>query len=276
MLVAMAVLVPLGLAYSALTTVMSGSSGIVQGILEISYYSIILALIHFAVFRIWRYRLSRTIWRGIHFHLTGQAWRYSIYAMLWTLAAILTLGMAYPWMRIALFRYRVERMHFGDRVFSFTASAKALIVPWLVRFLVPIGFLGTGFLVLYDDMIAVINLIVEAGNTGNAETTELGGNLANAFPPSFGLFFGLAIVSGSVLGVWYRVREARVVASGLGFGSMQFMSAILFRRICLIWLKVTSTFLVLFLILAAVNGFLVFGFQHIPGPITIFVKAFLF
>ena len=37
---------------------------------------------HFAVYRARRYRLSRTLYRGIRFRQTGAAWRYAIRALL--------------------------------------------------------------------------------------------------------------------------------------------------------------------------------------------------
>ena len=45
---------------------------------------VVLALLgQFAVYRARRYRLTRTVYRGIRFHQTGSAWRYAICAIFW-------------------------------------------------------------------------------------------------------------------------------------------------------------------------------------------------
>ena len=35
---------------------------------------------HYAVYRARRYRLSRTVYRGVRFHQEGSAWRYAFCA----------------------------------------------------------------------------------------------------------------------------------------------------------------------------------------------------
>ena len=45
---------------------------------------VVLALLgQFAVYRARRYRLTRTVYRGIRFHQTGSAWRYAVCAIFW-------------------------------------------------------------------------------------------------------------------------------------------------------------------------------------------------
>ena len=36
-----------------------------------------------SIYRARRYRLTRTILRGIRFHQTGSAWRYAVCALFW-------------------------------------------------------------------------------------------------------------------------------------------------------------------------------------------------
>ena len=46
----------------------------------------------FAIYRARRYRLTRTIWRGVRFGMEGSGWSYSWRASLWGLGVLFTLG----------------------------------------------------------------------------------------------------------------------------------------------------------------------------------------
>jgi uncharacterized membrane protein YjgN (DUF898 family) len=56
----------------------------------------------YAAYRARRYRLTRTMWRGLRFHQSGSAIGYALRAMLWWMAVAMTLGLAYPWMEASL------------------------------------------------------------------------------------------------------------------------------------------------------------------------------
>src|SRR6266700_4604465 len=68
----------------------------------------------FAIYRARRYRLTRTVWRGVRFWMDGSGWAYSFRAMLWGLLVFLTLGLALPWREASLERYKMQHTHFGD------------------------------------------------------------------------------------------------------------------------------------------------------------------
>ena len=61
------------------------------------------------MYRARRYRLTRTIWRGVRFWMTGSGWSYAWRAGLWTLLVIVTLGLALPWYQAALERYKMTQ-----------------------------------------------------------------------------------------------------------------------------------------------------------------------
>ena len=61
----------------------------------------------FALYRARRYRLTRTIWRGVRFWMSGSGWKYAFRWLGWALVSALTLGLAYPWMRTSLERYKM-------------------------------------------------------------------------------------------------------------------------------------------------------------------------
>jgi uncharacterized membrane protein YjgN (DUF898 family) len=68
----------------------------------------------FAIYRARRYRLTRTVWRGVRFWMDGSGWAYAWRATLWALLVVLTLGLALPWREAALERYKMRHCHYGD------------------------------------------------------------------------------------------------------------------------------------------------------------------
>jgi uncharacterized membrane protein YjgN (DUF898 family) len=73
----------------------------------------------FAVYRARRYRLTRTVWRGVRFWMDGSGWAYAMQAALWGLLALITLGLALPWREAALERYKMRHCYYGDLQGSF-------------------------------------------------------------------------------------------------------------------------------------------------------------
>ena len=109
-LFAMAILVPIYLAYFAVSVEAERYKGFASVPLVIAFY----AFGQFAIYRARRYRLTRTVWRGVRFWMDGSGWAYAGRAMLWTLLAVLTLGLAWPWREAALERYKMRHSHYGD------------------------------------------------------------------------------------------------------------------------------------------------------------------
>ena len=68
----------------------------------------------FAIYRARRYRLTRTVWRGVRFWMDGSGWAYAWRAALWGLFVVVTLGLALPWREAALERYKMRHSHYGD------------------------------------------------------------------------------------------------------------------------------------------------------------------
>src|SRR5665213_943284 len=73
----------------------------------------------FAIYRARRYRLTRTVWRGVRFWMSGSGWAYAARAALWGILMIFTLGLILPWREAALERYKMRNSHYGDLQGSF-------------------------------------------------------------------------------------------------------------------------------------------------------------
>jgi uncharacterized membrane protein YjgN (DUF898 family) len=73
----------------------------------------------FAIYRARRYRLTRTVWRGVRFWMSGSGWAYAGRAALWSLLMLVTVGLILPWREAALERYKMRHSYYGDLQGSF-------------------------------------------------------------------------------------------------------------------------------------------------------------
>jgi len=114
-LVALAILVPIYLGYFLIGL----EAEHYQAFASIPLVAFFYLFGQFAIFRARRYRMTRTVWRGVRFWMTGSGWIYALQASLWGLLMILTLGMILPWRAAALERYKMRHSHYGDLQGSF-------------------------------------------------------------------------------------------------------------------------------------------------------------
>jgi uncharacterized membrane protein YjgN (DUF898 family) len=95
----------------------------------------------FAIYRARRYRLTRTVWRGVRFWMSGSGWAYAARATLWGLLMLLTLGLALPWREAALERYKMRHSYYGDLQGSFEGRGWEFFKRgWWLWPLAPIAF----------------------------------------------------------------------------------------------------------------------------------------
>ena len=103
-LIALAILVPIYLAYF-----LAGlEAERVKAFASIPLVAFFYLFGQFAIYRARRYRLTRTVWRGVRFWMSGSGWIYALQASLWVLLMIVTLGLALPWRMAALERYNMR------------------------------------------------------------------------------------------------------------------------------------------------------------------------
>ena len=106
-LIAIAVLVPLYVGFSLLALRL----GAVGSSSARSAFPVLTFLGQYAVYRARRYRLTRTIYRGVRFHQDGSAWRYALCAVFWWSLIVLTLGLAYPFAQSRLERFKMRHTY---------------------------------------------------------------------------------------------------------------------------------------------------------------------
>jgi uncharacterized membrane protein YjgN (DUF898 family) len=87
----------------------------------------------FALYRARRYRVTRTIWRGVRFGMGGSGLVYMLRWTLWTLASMLTLGILFPWRQAALERYKMSHTSYGPLQGRFDGTGAGLFksVWWI-------------------------------------------------------------------------------------------------------------------------------------------------
>jgi uncharacterized membrane protein YjgN (DUF898 family) len=85
------------------------------GNVQMAGTALVLILFGMAIYRARRYRLSRTLWRGIRGTLIGSAWTYSFLYFGSLLLKAVTLGWSTPAMNLELRQRLVREMRFGDR-----------------------------------------------------------------------------------------------------------------------------------------------------------------
>lgn len=176
--------------------------------------ALVLLLTPIAVYRARRYRLNRTVWRGIRCGQSGSALGYALRWIGYGLLTGLTLGLAYPWQAVGLERYRLNHTYFGSDPLQFDGKGAALFGPWmriwalsllalLALFVVPL-VLGFSFAAIPKDPEAV-------------RPAEMLRGVGLAF---------VAVLPGLValvaLYCWYKAAELRYVVGRMRYQGLTF------------------------------------------------------
>jgi uncharacterized membrane protein YjgN (DUF898 family) len=137
-LIALAILVPIYLAYFLISVEAEHLQSWASIPLVASFY----VFGQFAIYRARRYRLTRTVWRGVRFWMDGSGWAYALRSTLWALLAIVTLGIALPWRAAALERYKMEHSWYGDLQGTFEGQGWELFRRvWWIGVLMPFALI---------------------------------------------------------------------------------------------------------------------------------------
>ena len=182
---------------------------------------------HFAVFRARRYRLTRTVFRGVRFHQTGSAWHYALKAVLWWTLVILTLGLAYPIAQARLERFKMRNTWLGNLQGRFEGSAASLFVRGLFMWFIVAGPLIASLIAIGAalDIAALQQLAENRSEEAFTRFIESHPDLSSAFGIAVGALTW-AILVGMLLYPVFQAMLFRWWTSGLRFGEMEASSAL--------------------------------------------------
>jgi uncharacterized membrane protein YjgN (DUF898 family) len=226
-LIAIAVLIPVyaGFFWAALDL---GILGKVSGIVA---FAALAVLGQYAIYRARRYRLTRTIYRGLRFHQKGSAWAYAFRATLWWIATALTFGLAYPFQVASLERYKLRNTFYGDLGGRCEASGLILLLrglPMWLLFLAPLVFAAGGFVGV--DWQALADAIAQGGDDVMSKIE--GGNPGLGSAIVFAMLMGgLSVALAVLLYPAFQTLILRWWSSGLRFGGIEVHSNLRMRHV---------------------------------------------
>lgn len=224
-LIVLAVLFPLGLVYNLIQFLVPPDYFYLHIGLEVLYYFVLFALIQVGFYRAWRYRMSRTAWRGIRLGLDGSTWTFLKISIGWTVLTILTLGIAYPWMAIELWRYQITHTRVGETVVSFKGVGKDMLASWLiVQAPILAIIIGYGlFLVFSIDWAAM-----ESSSQDGHKAIVLA---MSSIPPWLFIITGIAYLGYIIGWFWFNLDLTRYQISGMSLGKASIKSRLPFGRL---------------------------------------------
>ena len=178
-------------------------------------YLLLFAFGQFAAYRARRYRLTRTVWRGVRFWMTGSGWSYAWRSLSWGLLLLPTFGFAYPWRAAALERYKLSHTLYGDLPGRFEATGwqlfKRVWWVWLLGLLPFLLLIGGIAAVVITNVIAPRPPAVHAVRQLSAITVAAGGAI---------LLGSLMLIALPFLHAVRRAKEWAWWAKGIRFGSV--------------------------------------------------------
>jgi uncharacterized membrane protein YjgN (DUF898 family) len=248
-LIAIALLVPINVMFF-LAAFSRGLLGQISGLIAL----VALALLgQFAVYRARRYRLTRTIYRGIRFHQTGSAWRYAVCAIFWWGMIAITLGLAYPWAQASLERFKLRHTYYGDLQGHFVGSGTRLFFRGVLFWIVVVGPFMFGLMMAIGavDWNAVSEAVRRGGDDvmSRIEGAGVGPGLVIAV-----LSIGWSMVAVAVLYPAFQAMVLRWWMSGLRFGELTATSRLATRAVYALYLRFMWIALLAGIVLAIGTG----------------------
>jgi uncharacterized membrane protein YjgN (DUF898 family) len=126
----------------------------------------VMFLFGMAIYRARRYRLSRTLWRGVRGTLVGSPTKYSLQYFLAMFLMPLTLGWSAPTMNTRLHKRITEEMRFGETPFGFQAGTGPLYKKFAISWFgtIALAVVGGGFFALFA--VGITSFLSSMENAG--------------------------------------------------------------------------------------------------------------
>ena len=193
----------------------------VAALVQLLFTFIVFLLVGMAIYRARRYRLSRTLWRGIRGTLTGSSVRYSLLYFASMLLAGMTAGWTNPALSFELQKRITNEMKFGETPFTFKGTSGPLYPPyalcWFSTFF--------AFMVLAG-IIAGVFTAIDGYDWFNPQSLETGQKpdvlKITAFVFTIYGLIALAALLYAAIWSFYNARRMKIFAGFTGFDNARF------------------------------------------------------
>jgi len=186
----------------------------------------LVTLYGFAIYRARRYRLSRTVWRGIRGALTGSALSYSGKYFAALLLSPMTAGWSRPAMNLLLAEQMYNDMRFGNQPFTFRGRAGPLYAQYAICWFLMaglivaivvggVGLAASGALEQYADLF-------EALFKGSGTSNEAKGLMAFVVVMAVIALFLIYQIVSSIIWALYTAREMNLFTQYTTFPGLRF------------------------------------------------------
>lgn len=233
------VIIPLMLV-SVASAIIFGPETLGHNLVTIAMYAVIFFLFGMGIYRAWRYRLSRTRWRGIRAALVGSDTEYAGRFFGTGFLIPLTLGWIVPWRTTQLQELITNDSRFGNRPFRFTAKSGPLYGPFTVLWISAVCIITAGSFALWHFNPPSDLLRHGPQQGGMPEAAVI------MWIVKFYILLGIGFLIYSVISTWYRTRQFNHFANHTLFESGRFSGSM--RWLGLLWVTI-SNYLMVFLTL---------------------------
>jgi uncharacterized membrane protein YjgN (DUF898 family) len=187
---------------------------------------VLVTLYGFAIYRARRYRLSRTVWRGIRGALTGSALAYSGKYFAALLLVPITLGWSRPAMNLLLAEQMYNDMRFGNQPFTFRGRAGPLYLQYAICWFLMAGIvlaivIGGASLAFSGALEQYSGLLESLLDTEN-RSAEATGLVVFTFIAGFVVLFLAYQIISSIIWALYTAREMNLFAQYTSFPGVRF------------------------------------------------------
>jgi uncharacterized membrane protein YjgN (DUF898 family) len=219
-------------------------------------FAILFILGQYALYRGRRYRASRTLWRGIRLGQDGSGFAYAFMAAGWWMLTALTLGLAFPFMRASLERYRINHTLVGSSRMKSEAKGLSILPPWLLFYaVVLLPLVATFFAAFVALGYTIPSDLIETNALGKSVLNPdykdaVGGSLGMALvaAPSFGLIAAMLLIP------FYRARETRIFMNAASLGPVRLSSNLRARQFYWPYIVYLLSIIGFFLLVAVLIG----------------------
>lgn len=205
------------------------------GITDIMTWALLLVglpLLPVAQYAGWRYRFTRTAWRGIRTGLTGSSWKYGGMAIGWGFVNAMCMNLVTPVRDISLNGYRTRNMTFGHLNFGFAGRAADIYGRFIGFY-----FLNIAAWVVLAIVVAIIIGGVSSSTTG-LSFEQMAEKLAHPTPIVLLIFFLVLLGFYTLVGImilpvrcWWMAYSVRYMVSRAWFDRLQFVTGVTTRQI---------------------------------------------